>query len=80
MREFKWQKDPPETAHPIVRFIWNEMKAQKVTALDVAERSGVSDGTLRKWKKKDRSPQLLQVIDVLEVLGYELKIVEKKIQ
>lgn len=78
MREFKWQKDPPETAHPIVRFIWNEMKAQRVTALDVAERSGVSDGTLLKWKKKDRSPQLLQVIDVLEVLGYELKIVEKK--
>ena len=76
MRPFKWQKDAPATAHPLIRFIWREMKAQRVTALDVAEKAGVHDGTLRKWKTKQRSPSLLQVNDVLNVLGYRLAIVE----
>jgi len=77
MRDFKWQKDAPATAHPIIRFIWREMKAQRVTALDLAERSGVSDSAMRKWKRKDRSPQMLQVIDVLNALGYKLVIKEQ---
>jgi transcriptional regulator with XRE-family HTH domain len=76
MRDFNWQKDPPATAHPIIKFIWRQMKSQRVPALDLAERAGIHDSTLRKWKKRERAPNLLQVIDVLQVLGYRLAIVE----
>ncbi len=36
--------------HPIVRFIWDQINHQRASQEDIAQRSGVSASTMRKWR------------------------------
>ncbi len=45
---------------------------------DIGRRAGVHRQTLRKWGQGIRSPGVLQLQAVLQVLGYELKIVRRR--
>jgi transcriptional regulator with XRE-family HTH domain len=68
----------PAQAHPIVRFIFQEINAQRVPQEELAERSGVSSSTIRKWRRRERTPNMLQVEAVLNTLGYDLCIAESR--
>jgi transcriptional regulator with XRE-family HTH domain len=72
LRRFQQTKQPEPGAHPLIHFLWKEMNAQRVSQEDVAERSGVSSGAMRKWRRGSRSPNLCDVEACLNVLGYEI--------
>lgn len=61
-------------AHPMVRFIWEEIVARNVTLSSVANAAGVDPSTLHKWRKATRGPTIDQIESVLTVLGYEIKV------
>lgn len=60
--------------HPLVRWIWQQINDQRASQEDVAERSGVSSSTIRKWRDGVRSPRLVELESVVNVLGYQLKV------
>jgi transcriptional regulator with XRE-family HTH domain len=59
-------------AHPIVKFIWDEILKQRISPEFVAFKAGISVTTLRKWKYPNRSPCITHIESVLNVLGYDL--------
>lgn len=61
--------------HPIVRWVWTQINHQRASQEDVSQRSGVSSSTMRKWRDGVRSPRLLELEAVINVLGYKLKVV-----
>lgn len=61
----------PEQAHPLVRFIFHEMRRQQVTYYEQSERSGLSRETLTAWRKRSK-PDLESLEAALGVLGYGL--------
>ena len=61
----------PDHAHPLVRFVFYEMRRQKVTYVEQAERSGLSRETLTAWRKRSK-PDLESLEAALGVLGYGL--------
>lgn len=61
--------------HPIVRWIWQQINDQRASQEDVAERAGINSSTLRKWRDGVRSPRVVELEAVVNVLGYRLKIV-----
>lgn len=61
--------------HPIVRWIWEQINSQRASQEDVAERAGVNSSTLRKWRDGVRSPRVVELEAVVNVLGYKLKVV-----
>lgn len=71
--KFRQHKPAPD-AHPIIGFIWDQINYQRVSQEYVAERAGVGSSTIRKWKRRDRSPSLLQIECVLNTLGFDLSI------
>lgn len=54
-------------------FMREQRKVRRLTQLDVAELAGVSDRFLREVEQGKRTAGIGKVIDVLAVLGYELK-------
>lgn len=62
--------------HPLLRRLWAEMAAQRVSQEDVAERSGVSSSAMRKWRNATRKPNLPDLEACFNALGYELTIRE----
>jgi transcriptional regulator with XRE-family HTH domain len=61
----------PERAHPIVRFIFAEMKRQGVTYAQMSERSGLARETITAWRTRNK-PDLDSIEAALGVLGYRL--------
>lgn len=61
----------PERAHPIVTFLFEEMKRQRVGYFDLSDRSGVRRGTISAWAHR-QSPSLANVEAALNALGLEL--------
>jgi transcriptional regulator with XRE-family HTH domain len=72
--QFQLQKRATR-AHPIVKFLWDEMNAQQVSQEIVAARAGIASSTLRKYKYADRAVTLGLIEAALNVLGYDLVIV-----
>src|SRR5688572_11232400 len=73
LRKYQYQKIPEGLAiHPFVRLIWDEMNLQCVSQEDVAIRAGVNPGTIRKWRNGTRSPRLLELEAVMNVLGMRI--------
>ncbi len=66
----------PEHAHPLVRQLFREMNAQCTTIREVAERATFRAGTISDWRYC-REPTLCNFVAALNVLGLDLKIVEK---
>lgn len=54
-------------------FMREQRKVRRLTQLDVAELAGVSDRFLREVEQGKPTAEIGKVIDVLAVLGYELK-------
>jgi transcriptional regulator with XRE-family HTH domain len=61
--------------HPIVQWIWKQINDQRASQEDVAMRAGVASSTLRKWRDGVRSPRVVELESVVNVLGYNLKVV-----
>lgn len=72
MRNFQRPKAPHPAAHPLVHRIWAEIADQLTSQEDVAERAGVSSSAMRKWRKGERAPNLLDIEAVLNALGLEI--------
>ena len=70
MREFR-RLSSPSKANPLVRKLFDEMNAQQIGILDMAERSGVNKNTLKDWRTRT-VPTVDNLQACLSVLGYEL--------
>lgn len=66
-----------ENAHPLVKQLFEIIHRERMGLFDLAERSGVNRNTIQNWRKHF-TPSIATFIAVLNVLGYELKIVKKK--
>ncbi|MCB1509796.1 MAG: hypothetical protein KDJ36_02745 [Hyphomicrobiaceae bacterium] len=66
----------PNHAHPMVRFLFTEMRAQRCSVIEMAERSGVNLNTIKNWRHVSM-PKLLDLEACLNVLGHQLTIIEK---
>ena len=58
-------------AHPLARQLFRQMKAQKASITDVAERAGICLATLVKWKYR-HSPTVQTLEAAGNVLGWKL--------
>ncbi len=70
MREFR-RLSSPSKANPLVRKLFDEMNAQQIGILDMAERSGINKNTLKDWRTRT-VPTVDNLQACLSVLGYEL--------
>ena len=70
MSKFK-QKSIPPKAHPIVQTIFLEMNNQRITYIQLAEKSGVGFKMLERWRT-GVSPQLQTLELVLSALDLTL--------
>lgn len=68
----------PDHAHPLVRRLIAEMNEQQTTFAEVSARSNVGVDTIRFWAGR-HMPRLDTFEAALNVLGYELKIVEQRL-
>lgn len=50
------------------------MNRQRASQQDVAQRSGVSDSAMRKWRKGDRSPRMMDLEAVVNTLGGKIQV------
>ena len=66
----------PRTHH-LVRFIWDEILSPDLELQSVADAVGFDRSNFYKWCKAVKGPHIMQLEEVLEVLGYELQIVRK---
>jgi len=76
-------KRPPQMgtfsshSHPLVKFVWSEIIDRKLELSSVADAAGIDRSTLHKWRKSLKGPYLMQLDEVLQVLGYELSVTER---
>lgn len=63
--------------HPLIKFIWQQIIDRQLNLGSVADSAGVDPSTLHKWRRAKKGPYLLQLDEVLSVLGYELTVVRK---
>lgn len=67
----------PERADPAIRMLFKLMNEERLGWADLAERSGVSERTIRAWRTA-YAPSLPSIQAVLGVFGYELRAVKTK--
>ena len=67
----------PAGCHPLVRMLIAECNTQGTTISEIAERSGVSRGTITGWRYTS-TPSLENLIACFNVLGFDLVAVEVK--
>jgi hypothetical protein len=60
-----------------IRHIINAIARRNLSAGAVAKRAGVAENSIRRWNARAQSPGFGNVEAVLEVLGYEIRIVKK---
>ena len=58
--------------HRLVRLIHEDVMGLNVTYEDLSNKSGIGANTIRKWRKNDSSPKLVDIEAVLQALGYQL--------
>lgn len=60
-------------AHPLVHLLFDRMKEQRITLLDLEHRAGVADGTAAQWAKNPaRRVTLASLEACLQVVGVEI--------
>lgn len=73
MRQYQKQRGECHSgAHHLVKLIWKEINAQQASQQDVVDRAGINLRTMTKWRDGSRSPRMLEVEAVLNVLGFNL--------
>lgn len=61
----------PQNVHPLVKQLFEELNRQRVPLRRVSNEAGVSDATIKNWRKRQRAT--LENIDaVFNSLGYRL--------
>lgn len=68
----------PEKAHPLVKHLFLEMRNQRLGVMDMADRSGVSAGSLVNWRTRMTPKGIPSLEACFNVLGYTLKPVRIK--
>ena len=63
--------------HPVVRLIWNEITDRQLSMTHLEEVSGVARHSMSQWRKANANPYFASIEDVLNALGYELKVVKR---
>lgn len=58
---------------PVVKFLYEEMLRQKMSATKLARLSGVSQTAITGWMKDRRAPSYLLIETALNTLGYSLQ-------
>jgi hypothetical protein len=66
-----------ETVDPLVRKLFEIMGDRRIGCNTVGHRAGYESSTIRQWRRGRSGPQLFAFRDVLETIGYELKIVKQ---
>lgn len=61
--------------HPVIRWVWMQIKHGNMTHKQVAEASGIGANTMRKWFRGESSPKLADIEAVVNVLGFDLTLV-----
>lgn len=60
--------------HPLVKWIWMEMKHQQISQLAIEEYTGVSTKVFNSWVRGASSPKLIDIEAMVNALGYNLKV------
>lgn len=61
----------PRNVHPLVVKLFEEMNHQQIGMLDMSERTGIGQSTMKHWRTMC-SPSLANLEACYNVLGYEL--------
>lgn len=75
MRQFRKLR-VPESTHPVVRRLFEEMNHQQIGLLDMAERSGVNKNTLKDWRIRT-VPTVDNIEACFNVLGLTINVKQK---
>lgn len=67
----------PNHAQDLLDIIWERQNYLGLTDYELAKLSSVSRSAISRWKADQRSPQLVQIVPLLQALGLEVKIIEK---
>jgi transposase-like protein len=76
MRQFR-RLPSTEKAHPLVRRLFAEMTYQQIGVLDMAERAGLGEHTLKHWRTRS-TPKVDSLEACFNVLGMTLTPVRRK--
>lgn len=75
MRRFK-RVGLPKRSHPVIHRLFEEMNAQQIGVLDMSDRTGIGQSTMKNWRDK-YSPSVGNVEACLNVLGLTLTVKKK---
>lgn len=76
MRQFRRLPDAG-AAHPLVRRLFAEMARQQIGVLDMAERAGIGEHTMKNWRTRS-TPKIDSLEACFNVLGLTLTPVWRK--
>jgi hypothetical protein len=67
----------PKSRHPLSRLVFEEMRRQNASYLEVEHRSGVLLSTIKSWRQQEVTPGLFSLEAVLGSLGWTIIAVPK---
>lgn len=67
----------PNHAQDLLDIIWERQNYLGLSDYELSKLSSVSRSAISRWKADQRSPQLVQIIPLLQALGLEVKVIEK---
>lgn len=67
----------PNHAQDLLDIIWERQNYLGLSDYELAKLSSVSRSSISRWKSDQRSPQLVQIVPLLQALGLEVKVIEK---
>lgn len=67
----------PNHAQDLLDIIWERQNYLGLSDYELSKLSSVSRSAISRWKADQRSPQLVQIVPLLQALGLEVKVIEK---
>lgn len=67
----------PNHVGDLLAIIWERQSYLGLSDYELAKLSKVSRSAISRWKTYQRSPQLVQIVPLLQALGLEVKVIEK---
>lgn len=67
----------PNHAQDLLDIIWERQNYLGLSDYELSKLSSVSRSAISRWKADQRSPQLIQIVPLLQALGLEVKVIEK---
>lgn len=64
--------------HPAVHFIHSEVLAKKTTYRAISEKSGIAASTIRKWRRGESTPNIIDLELVVMAFGARMGVVREK--